>query len=65
MMVNADKADSKFKELTELYDYFIHNKDDLKPYKQRGDINILTHPGGTFYNQLGTMMEHNICYALV
>ena len=63
MMVNTDEADSRFKKLTELYDYLVHNRDGLIPYKQRNDINLPTPPEGMFYNQLGTM-EHNICDVL-
>lgn len=63
MMVNTDEADSRFKKLTELYDYLVHNREGLMPYKLREDIKLPTPPKGTFYNQLGTM-EHNICDVL-
>ena len=63
MMVNIDESDDKFQKLTELYDYLIHNREGLVPYKLREDIKLPTPPEGTFYNQLGTM-EHNICDVL-
>ena len=63
MMVNTDEDDSRFRKLTELYDYLVHNREGLVPYKLRGDIKLPTPPEGIFYNQLGTM-EHNICDVL-
>lgn len=63
MMISTDESDIRFKKLTELYDYLVHNREGLVPYKMRKDINLPTPPEGTFYNQLGTM-EHNICDVL-
>ncbi|MBU3209052.1 hypothetical protein [Clostridium algidicarnis] len=63
MMIENNKDEVVFKKLIELYDYFVHNKEGLVPYKLRDNINMNMAPEGVEYRQLGTM-EHNICAAL-
>ena len=63
MMIENNKDEIVFKKLIELYDYFVHNKEGLVPYKLRDNINMPTAPEGVEYRQLGTM-EHNICDVL-
>lgn len=63
MMILTDENDKEFKKLTDLYDYLVHNKEGLMPYKLRDNITLPTPPEGIEYRQLGTM-EHNICDVL-
>jgi len=63
MMILTDENDNAFKKLTELYDYLVHNREGLVPYKSRDNIILPTPPEGIEYRQLGTM-EHNICDVL-
>lgn len=63
MMILTDENDKAFKKLTELYDYLVHNREGLIPYKSRDNIALPTPPEGIEYRQLGTM-EHNICDVL-
>lgn len=63
MMILNNEEESTFKKLTELYDYLVHNRDGLIPYKLRNDIQMPTPPEGIEYKNLGTM-EHNICDVL-
>ncbi|MBU3209042.1 hypothetical protein [Clostridium algidicarnis] len=63
MMIENNKDEVVFKKLIELYDYFVHNKEGLVPYKLRDNITMPTAPEGVEYRQLGTM-EHNICDVL-
>ena len=48
------------KKLQKLLDYFMANRDFLRPYHLREDINMPKPPEGVCYRHLGTM-EHNVC----
>lgn len=63
MMILTNEKDIAFKKLTELYDYLVHNRNGLIPYKLRRDIDMPTAPECIEYRNLGTM-EHNICDVL-
>lgn len=63
MLIRTNEEDIEFKKLAELYDYLVHNRDGLIPYKLRSDIHMPTAPEGIEYKNLGTM-EHNICDVL-
>ena len=63
MMILTDENDNAFKKLTEWYDYLVHNREGLVPYKSRDNMTLPTPPEGIEYRQLGTM-EHNICDVL-
>ncbi len=63
MMILTNEEDIAFKKLTELYDYLVHNRDGLIPYKLRSDIDMPAAPEGIEYKNLGTI-EHDICDVL-
>ncbi len=48
MMIDNNKDEVVFKKLTELYDYFVHNKEGLVPYKLRDNITMPTAPEGRY-----------------
>lgn len=54
----TNEKDIAFKKLAELYDYFVHNRDGLIPYKLRSDIDILYGAEGIEYKNLGLGKEH-------
>lgn len=59
MMIDNNENEKVLKKLIDLYNYLVHNKEGLIPYKQRKNINLPTPPEGIEYRQLGTM-EANI-----
>ncbi|SFD50836.1 ISLre2 family transposase [Clostridium uliginosum] len=63
LMIDNNNDEVALKKLIDLYDYLVHNKDGLIPYKLRDNINLPAPPEGIEYRQLGTM-EHNICDVL-
>lgn len=61
-MILDNEDDIAFKKLTELYDYLVHNRDGLIPYKLT-DKHMPVELEGIEYRKLSTM-EHNICDVL-
>lgn len=51
-MILTNEEDIEFKTLTELYDYLVHNRDRLIPYKLRSDIVIPPAPEGIEYKTM-------------
>lgn len=63
MIIGTDSESKEFEKLCDLYNYLVSNRDGLKPYKMRDNIQLPTPPEGIEYRTLGTM-EHNICDVL-
>ena len=63
LMIDTNEDERELKKLIQLYDYLVHNREALVPYKLRKNLTIPAPPDGIEYRQLGTM-EHNICDVL-
>ena len=63
LMYECGGEEAPVKKLQKLHEYLTSNKEGLKPYHLRENINIPKASEGLFYRHLGTM-EHNICDVL-
>ena len=63
LMYECGGEEVPVKKLQKLHEYLTANKEGLKPYQLRENVDVPEAPEGLIYRNLGTM-EHNICDVL-